>query len=502
MKNIVTLDIGTSGMNASVIDEKGRILFSNNVAYTAMYIQPNLVEQDPNDWYSSSLIVLEKVGEFIKKEKIELEAMAVTSQRASVIPVDREGNYLSNAIMWQDKRSIKISEDMERIMSMEEIYNKTGLRINPYFSLPRILWLKVNEPEIYNKTYKFLGVQDYVVNKLTGEFKTDWSQASRTMLMNITNFKWEDEIIEKFNIDSSKLCEIVAPGAKCGSITEEISVKTNLPKGLPVILAGGDQQNAALALKIIEPRVAEANTGTGSFVIAHSEKPVFDKECRVVCSASAIPGKWIVEAGIFNTGAIYDWYKNEFNSDEVKFEDINAIVEGSPTGANQVMLIPHFQGSAAPYWNPKSKGMLFNLSLGTKKADIGRAILEGIAMEIAENIELIDELIGGIDTVSIAGGLTRFNKFNEIQANCFNKPVITYENTEATSLGAAMNSFVTLGVYSDIQEAFENMSEEIAATFHPVEEKVAIYRKLRVRKNMLYNSLNDTNIFDEFINSI
>lgn len=383
MKYIVTVDVGTMSLKTSVYDIKGFSLFESVKEYSAIYLPEGLVEQNPNDWKDALQYTLYGVGEFIRNRQIEITAVTVTSQRASVIPVDEKGIPLYNAITWQDKRSQKTTSKLLEKISLKEIYLKTGLRANPYFSLPKMIWIKENLSDIYAKTFKFLGVQDYVIYLLTKQFKTDVSQAARTMLMDITNFRWSSKMLEISGIDEDKLCELLPPGGIAGNLTYEFKALLGLREDVPVIIAGGDQQNAALALNILAEGKAEANTGTGSFVIAYSDKPVFDENARVLCSAAAIPGKWIVEAGVFNTGSIYRWFRNEFfSSFGGNYDLMNKEIAESPIGANGVMLIPHFEGSAAPYWNPFAKGLFFNLSLGTKRGDMSRAIFEGIVMEI------------------------------------------------------------------------------------------------------------------------
>lgn len=498
MSNIITLDVGTSGMKSYVFNEKGSILFTSSSEYSPSFEPPSLVEQNPNDWLEAMTLTLKETGNYINKNNINPEAIAITSQRASVIAVDEKGKVLRDAIMWQDKRTVDICEKMQEKMTMKEIYHKTGLRINPYFSLPRILWIKENEKEIYDKTHKFLGVQDFLVYQLTGEFKTDWSQASRTMLMDIEKFKWDDDIIQTFGLDPKKLCDLVPPGAKVGLLNFEMAKKTGIKEGTPIIISGGDQQNAALALKIIKAKMIQANTGTGSFVMAYSEKPIFDEKIRVICSASAIAGKWIVEAGIFNTGAIYRWFRNQYGYDTSSFDSINSEALESPIGSNGVILIPHFEGSAAPYWNPLAKGLFFNISLGSTRGDMARSIIEGIALEISENVLLIENLVGQMETVSVAGGMTKFDLFNEIQANAFGKDVIKYQNSEATALGASISAFVTLEVYDSFEEAFEQMVDDFPKVISYIPEEALIYQEIRKRKNKLYSVLNDNGVYNCF----
>lgn len=503
MEYIITVDIGTMSMRAIVYDIKGTSMFTSSYEYHAIYLPESHVEQDPDDWRKALEFTLSEVAEYIKSNGISISAISVTSQRASVIPVDKEGTPLYNAVTWQDKRSMGITEELLGKISMNAIYRRTGLRANPYFSLPKMLWFKDYASEIYREAYKLIGVQDYVIYLLTGEFKTDCSQAARTMLMNIRTFQWDSELLDISGIDENLLCDLYPPASIAGGLIDKFAKKVGLEEGTPVIMAGGDQQNAALALNILRPGMAEANTGTGSFVIAYSDKPVFDKKFRVLCSASAIPGKWIVEAGIFNTGAIYRWFREQFfEGEKANYVYMNEEAASSPLGSNGVMLIPHFEGSAAPFWNPYAKGMFFNLSLGTRRADMVRAIFEGIAMEIADNFSLIDVICGETNMVSVAGGMTRADLFNQIQADVFYKNVARYQNSEATSLGAVMGASVTLGIYNTYEEAFNNIVGKEDKIYKPDAENHIKYDKLRLRKLDLYNALNQRGVYEKFLRDI
>ena len=499
MEHILVVDVGTSSLKAMLYDRTGRLLNRASQEYHSEFSANNYVEQSSFTWKSALLASLKQTGEFLNARGISVEAIAVTSQRASVIPIDGDGEPLHSAIMWQDKRSRPQCAELLRQIGLRDIYRRTGLRVDPYFSAPKMMWLQQERPEIYAAAEKLIGVQDYVVYLLTGAYVTDWSQACRTLLMNISNFSWDKDMLEISGVSTSKLPELCAPGSAAGSLESAMAKATGLVPGIPVIVCGGDQQCAALALNILSPGYAEANTGTGSFVIAYSEAPQFDDECRTLCSAAAVPGKWIAEAGIFNTGSVHRWFKEQFYPEG---EDVYALMNKeaaeSPVGANGVMMLSHFEGSAAPYWNPLAKGLFFNLSLGTRRSDLVRAILEGIALEIGHNLSLIENLVKNISMVSVAGGLVAFDLFNQIQADVFNKTVIRYDNSEASSLGAVMSASVTLGIHRDYAEAFRAVCCSDPIVFQPDEINVLKYRALLQRKNALYQALNQNKVYESF----
>lgn len=503
MKHIIALDIGTSSMRAILYGEDGSVVKSFGQEYHTTFPQPGHVEQAPETWKDTAVNVLSQMSEHLKNSGLSAEGIAVTSQRSSLIPMDKNGKPLYNAIMWQDKRTLGQCEELKERCGMEHLYRLTGLRINPYFILPKILWLRENMPDIYTNTHKFIGVQDYVVHCLTGEYVTDHSQACRTMLMNISTFSWEQELLDIAGIRAEQLPTLVAPGSKAGAVTAAMAAQTGLPQGLPVVVSGGDQQNAAVGLGVVHAGIAEANTGTGSFVLSWADNPVFDESCRVLCQASAIAGKWVIEAGIFNTGAIYRWFKEQYCKDLLDHPKPYVVMDDEAKfagpGAHGVIMLPHFEGSAAPYWNPVAKGLFFNLSLGTSRGDLNRAILEGIAMEIADNLTLIQQLSGNLVEINVAGGMVKSDIFCQIQADCYNRKVVRYQNNEASSLGAVIVAATALGVHGSFDEAYEIMSSERDAIFTPDNENSEFYAKLMESKYHLYQTLANSHVYEDFM---
>ncbi|MGI5908050.1 MAG: FGGY-family carbohydrate kinase [Christensenellales bacterium] len=496
MKHIIAIDAGTQSLRAVVFDAKGSVLFSAAHDYAPAFYPGNRAEQDPADWEYALRGTLFRAGAFLSQHGLKADCVAVTSQRASVIPVDNGGAPLHPALMWQDKRATRQCEYIAGVIPPGELYRQCGLRLDPYFSLPKMLYLKQERPDVWKKTHKLLGVQDYVNFLLTGNYVTDLSQACRTMLMDINAFDWNLPLLDKLELKQELLCDLCPPGGVSGRLTEDFAQASGLPSGLPVLLCGGDQQCAALALGLFSPGSATVNTGTGSFVLGYVDKPVFDARQRILCSAAAVPGRWIVEAGIYASGATYNWCRKNFFPDSESFDEIDAEVENTPVGSGGVFVLPHFQGSAAPNWNPLAKGMFFNLTLGTTRGEMCRAVLEGIAMEIADNIALIEENAGAIDRVFLAGGLTKFPAYCQILSDALCKRAERRENSEASLLGCLMSAGVTLGHFEDYETACAAVIQSDKREFTPNKENAALYGRIREVKRALYGALDAAKIYE------
>lgn len=502
---ILCIDLGTTGCQATIFNKNGERLSKGYQEYQSIYLSSGWIDHDPDTWLKATQKTVQKAIIQSRINPQNISAISITSQRATFIPVDREGNALDNAILWQDKRAIEETKLLINAYGIKKIHSTTGLRIDPYFSLPKLLWLKKNKKEVYDEAFKFLSVQDFIISYLTGVLKTDWTQASRTMLFNINKFRWEEELIKDVGIDFNKLPDVVPPGSIIGILTRCAASKLGLPEGIPVITAGGDQQCAAIGLGVVREGLLEVNTGTGSFVLTECDKPYKDTNQRLICSASAIAGKWVLEAGILTAGSIYRWFRDNiylFGNTERKklkinvYDFMNAEAEKEPIGANGLLLIPHFAASAAPYWNPDARGIIFGLTLNHTSSSIIRAILEGIALEIRKNIMIMESYVGHITEVRISGGLTRSEIFNQIQADVYGKPVVEISNEDASSLGAAIIAAVSLGIYKDIESAANLMLKvNDSNQKNPISLHNRIYDELFKIHSNLYHAIENSEIY-------
>ena len=486
---IASIDAGTTGCRTILFTDDGQIAAKSYEAYESLYLSPTWIEHDPDTWLRAARNTLKQATSEAGISR--LAAICVISQRATFIPVDRDGRPIDRAILWQDKRAVKQADLIRSEVGDECIYQKTGLRIDPYFSLPKLLWIKENKPEVLNAAYKVLSVHDLIVHDLTGRFLTDWTQASRTMLLNIRRFEWDTELCACFGISPELLPETVEPGSVVGSLRPAIVRDLGLSGDVPVVAVGGDQQAAAIGMGVVRRGVVGANTGTGSFVLAYSEQPVFDVLRRVICTASAVPGNWLVEGSIVTSGCVYDWFRDRLASTGGESSgpvDLDAEIALAGPGAGGLLLLPHFAGAAAPYWDPHAVGVLFGMSLMHGRAHVLRAALEGIALEIEKSLRVIDKLTGGSSEVRVSGGLTRSSTFDQIQADVYGKPVLRVACEEASALGAMIAACAAIGRYADIRTAAEALVH-FGVRNDPDSRTRPVYERLIVLHDALYEAI-------------
>ena len=498
MKGIVTVDIGSTSMRAILFDLQGRAVHMDQRQCIPQFLPDGRVEQDAASWQRLLPAILKSCSDAAAARGLQPQCIAVTAQRSSVLPVDADGQALHPAIMWQDHRCAELAAAFK--VHDARVYRKTGLKVSPVFSAIKMTWLRRQRPDVWARTHKLLGVQDWVIHLLTGRFVTDHSFGSRTNLLDLERRDWDEDLLRLFEVPREKLCDLVAPGSLVGGLTAAMAQATGLSAGLPVVTAGGDQQCAALGLGLFTGARAVANTGTGSFLIGYAQQPALDAQMRLACNVSAVPGAYIVEAAVLTSGAVFRWFKDLLNgsgAQETSFAALTALAGEAPAGANGILLLPHFNGSGSPHWDPDMRGALWNLSLASTRGEAARAILEGIAFELKENLELIEALCGRVSSVSVSGGLTCAPLFNQIQADVFDRDVVRIGTDEATSQGAWIAAAVALGIETSHAGAFNRLAQyEGTSVFTPDPRHRALYAQRRHRARQLYQALSAPEIRD------
>lgn len=488
--NILVIDVGTSSIRGVLYDERGTELFVHQIGYQVHFFGEIYAEQSPSDWSDTIVEISRETVKFCAEKGLTVDGLSLTSQRSSIIPVDEDGRPLRSAIMWQDKRNGGIVAEMQD--QVEFVHSLTGARINTVFSGTKMTWFRRNEPDLYAKTYKICTIADFIVHEITGQFRTDHTYGARSLLMNIRTRQWDQRLLELFEVERGKLCELVEPGSVIGSVTREFAAKTGLRVGIPLVSGGGDQQCGALGQGVLASGKVELTTGTGAFMLGCCDGVPEDLHSNIICGAHSVPGKYVLESSMLACAAMYNWAKRELFVDsdpEKPFEKINAAVESSPAGANGCLALPYFQGRGTPDWNSAARGAFVNLSLGTTRADMVRAVLEAIALEAKNNIDVMEGYAGSFREIYIGGGLTHFDGFNQIQSDVYQKPLLKEKaSAEQTAYGAWLGAAVTLGLLPSYEAAFEAREREyLRYTPNPANREVYGIRQQQLKDT--YRSL-------------
>ena len=494
---VLALDVGTTGVRSIVFDTEGAVLARAYKEFESSYPKPSWVEQNAQTWWDAACVTTKQC---LTKPGVSAEricGLSVTNQRETVVPIDDAGNPLRSAIVWQDRRTVPQCDWIRNVMSPADVYSITGLTIDPYFTAPKILWIKENEPKVFSKAWKFLLVHDFMVFKLTGKTITDYSNASRTMLFDIKDVGWSEKILNAFDIPREKLPTPLQSGTPAGEVTAKAAKDCGLKEGTPVVAGGGDQQCAALGVGVVREGSIKSTTGTGTFLLAYSDTPKFDSKIRVLCSRHVVPGAFVVEASMFTTGSALRWFRDNLGAEECNLakergiDPYEVMSEGAsaiPAGSEGVIHLPHFAGAGAPYWNPHARGVFAGLALGHTRNHLMRSILEGVSYEIRTNLEIMSDI--GIPTseVRVTGGAARSQVWMQIQADVLGVPVIRTEMEEATALGAAILACKGVGLFDSMVAAADSMVKPLKP-LKPQDVNRDVYAKGFARFKQLYASI-------------
>lgn len=474
---ILVIDVGTSSMRGIVFTDEGCQLDSFQVKYDVKLLENGYIEQDPQDFRKALIEIISSLSH------IDIDAIALTSQRSSVIPVDAKGKPLCDAIMWQDRRTVECCHDLEE--QNELIFSRCGSRVNPVFSGSKMKWLKEHRRTIYDAAAKLLVIPDYLVYIMSGKFVSDQTYGSRSLLMNLNEGIWDKDQLTLFGIDEEKLCELHLAGSIIAAVNEEFADLTGIRSGLPIISAGGDQQCGMIGQGAVREGICSLTLGTGAFLLTPCIHYPKHLEMDVVCNASSIQSQYILEASVLTCSSALEWFHRTFCNDMDNFyEWVNETAIN--TDADGCIVLPYFQGRSTPDWNSHASALFYNITLKTTREMMLKALLEGICMSIAENIEIFRKYTQ-VNSICISGGMSASNGFSQLLADVCGCEIICSDNTQSTANGAFMVAACTLGLYKDISEAYNAVNKQgNSQRYYADMKKHMKYNELRKQMQTLY----------------
>jgi len=466
MKNyVLSHDLGTTGNKAVIFDDKGEMIASAYHPYLTYYSQATWVEQDPEDWWKA---ICESTKETLEKAKIspqEIAGVSFSGQTMGSIPVDKSGVLLMKRVLiWADARARKQAKEIIDKIGFERFYEITAAgQILETYSIAKILWQKENNPEIFKKTYKFLQAKDYIICRLTGNFVTDFTDASNSGLLDIRDRRWSTELLKIIGVNVEKLPEIYESTAIAGKITSESAREIGLLSGTPVITGAGDVVSAAVGAGALDKGVCYIYIGSAAWVGVYSEKPLFDSKTRLLTLCHMVPGAYTPHHTMYGGGISYKWVgdvicQNEkaaaFQAEIEPYSLLDYKASFVPPGSRKLIFLPYMRGGGAPYHDPDARGVFIGLNLAHKREDLVRAVLEGVAFNLRILLENMVAKGIQIKEVRFIGGGAKGQLWQQIIANILGKEVITnILAQEATSFGAALAGAIGVGIFKDFKEA-------------------------------------------------
>lgn len=457
-KYILAHDLGTSGNKATLFSEDGRLIKSEVFSYDTHYFNDTWVEQNADDWWDAVCKTSNSLVTSTGVDPGEIGAISFSGQMMGCLCVDRDGKPLRPSIIWADQRAQAQVAQIEAHMSQQEFYHIAGHRNTASYGVQKLMWIRDNEPDIYEQTYKVLNAKDYIVLKLTGKFYTEPSDANSMTCFDLNTFQWSEKILKYADINPDKLPEIKPSTFIAGGVTARAAAETGLMEGTPVVMGGGDGVVANIGCGSIAPGKTYCCMGTSAWITTTAEKPIFDEQMRTVTWAHVIPGLYAPNGTMQYAGGSYNWLKNTICTMEAyKAEEestspylyMNELIAESTVGANGTIFLPYLLGERAPRWNPDAKGAWIGMKPETTRGDILRSVLEGVTMNLSICLDILRTQIE-IDEITVVGGGAKGAVWRQIMADVYNAKIqVPSLLEEGSSMGAAVIGGVGAGIFKD-----------------------------------------------------
>lgn len=478
---IIAHDLGTTGNKASLHSDDGKMLQHCTISYPAHFASGGVAEQNPMDWWNAVGGASKKLLQMANVSADQITGIGISGQMMGAIFLDENFNPTRDAIIWADFRAQKQSDLLIEKIGLEKAYKKLGHRLNPTYSISKVMWVRDNQPDIWAKTKHICIAKDFVNQKLTGRFVTEPSDASSTNCFDQIKLNWDTEILSAANIPISYFPEIVSSTTVIGGLTKDAADHVGLNAGTPVVAGGGDGPMAALGAGIIEPSDgAYVCMGSSSWIAVSTDKPLHDSKMRSMTWNHIVPNKFSPTATMQAGGASLQWMVEDLlpASEKDRYKillDEAGKVNSSDDG---LFFLPHILGERSPYWNPSAAGAFIGLGRHHDRSYLVRAVLEGVAFNLLTCIQAFTDNGVPIKQVDVIGGGAEIALWLQIFADIWGVKVRSRSIVEdANSLGAAVTTLVALGKgeFSMVKEL-----STITAEFNPTSQSQKYQKQHKV----------------------
>ena len=489
------IDVGTGGTRAVIIDEQGRIVASATSEH-APFASPQTgwAEQDARDWWRASVEAIRMALSQNDVRAEEIGGIGLTGQMHGAVLMDEGDEVLRPAIIWCDQRTDAqcrmITEKIGAARLIELVSNPalTG------FTLPKMLWVREREPELWARARSVLLPKDYVRWRLTGERATDVADASGMLLFNVAKRRWSREVLDALEIDERWLPAVYESPEVTGRISAESAEVTGLAEGTPVVAGAGDQAAGAVGMGIVRPGAVSATIGTSGVVFAATDHPALDPLGRVHTFCHAVPGRWHVMGVTQAAGLSLRWFRDRFGAGagdgRDPYERLSEEAASAPPGADGALWAPYLMGERTPHLDPHARAALVGLTASHTRAHIIRAILEGVAFSLRDTLTIFKEMKVPVETIRLGGGGARSSLWRQIQADVYGRPVEIVEAEEGAAYGAALLAGVGGGLWPSVDAACDAVVR-VASRIEPNSAAASLMNKQYLAFRALYPALRE-----------
>lgn len=449
---ILAHDLGTTGNKATLFDPGGAVVAATFAAYQTAYPRPNWAEQDTADWWRAVRDATQKLLAAGSIAAGDIAVVSFSGMMNGALAVDAAGTPLRPAIIWADQRATTEAEFLAEQCGREEVYRRTGHRPGASYTAAKILWIKRHQPDLYARTHQVLQAKDYVAFKLSGVFATDYSDASGTNLFDLERRDWAADLIEAVGLDADKLPPALPSSTVIGQVTREAAAETGLRAGTPVVIGGGDGACATVGAGSVRPGDAYNYIGSSSWIAVTAAQPLYDPQMRTFTFAHLDPELYFPTGTMQCAGGAFDWLERLLRGQGATklYDEMNKAAAGVEAGANGLLFLPYLLGERSPHWNPQARGVFAGLTMSHGRAEMARAVLEGVAFNLKMILDAFLAQGADIQAMRLIGGGAQSALWRQILADVYGLPILRPALlAEATSLGAAIAGGVGIGLFPD-----------------------------------------------------
>jgi xylulokinase len=484
MPLLLGLDIGTTGAKALLCDDGGKVLATTTAEYPLSTPHPLWSEQNPADWWRGAKDALRAV--IAKANTSQIDGLGLTGQMHGAVFLDKGEDVIRPALLWNDQRTAAECDEITWRVGATRLIEIAGNPALTGFQAPKILWLRNHEPDNYARLAQVLLPKDYIRFLLTGERAADASDAAGTLLLDLRQRDYSDEILAKLEIQREWLPRVVEGPDVTGKLKAEVAAELGLPAGLSVIAGGGDNAAAAVGTGVVRSGVVSSSIGTSGVIFAHSDSIALDPKGRLHTFCHAVPGKYHLMAVTLSAGGAFRWLRDilQFSNSQLSYDQLTAAAASIPPGAEGLIFLPYLTGERTPHLDPLARGAFVGLTARHTQAHLIRAVMEGVVFSLRDGLDIMRGLNVPIEEIRATGGGGRSPLWRQMQADIYGVEVVTLTAEEGPAYGAALLAGVGAGAFANVNEAVDRCvvtagRTQPDATAQACYEKVyAIYREL------------------------
>jgi xylulokinase len=487
MSHVVGIDVSTTATKALLIDQEGTVIAVGSSSYDYDVPRPMWTEQDPLFWWDAAIEATRLMLDGASVAPVDIDAIGLTGQMHGSVLLDGRGDVVRPAILWNDQRTAAECEEIRRRVGRDRLIEVTGNDALTGFTAPKLLWVANHEPDNWARVETLLLPKDYLRFRLTGERAIDVAGGSGTILFDLADRTWSQEILDALAIDQ-RLCPPTFEGPEVtGRLTDQAAAATGLLAGTPVVAGGGDQTANAVGVGAVETGIVALSLGTSGVVFATSDGPTVDPEARVQAFCHAVPGRWHMMGVMLSAAGSLRWFRDAV-APESAFDDLVSGAAEIAPGADGLIFLPYLTGERTPHPDPQARGAFVGLRVGHDLRHMTRAVLEGVAFGLRDALDLMVEAgVPKSESIRASGGGIKSGLWRQILADVLAAEIETVSTQEGAAYGAGLLAMVGAGVF-DTPEAAAKSAVHVQTAARP-SAAGEIYARVHQQYRSLYPAL-------------